>query len=60
MRLRFDRTDHTSPKRIVKRMAESTSLLDWPIDFRSVVSTHLDSGAKSIVHVTKMHLLTLQ
>jgi hypothetical protein len=29
-------------------------LLDWPISFRSVVSTHLGSGAKLIVHVTKV------
>jgi hypothetical protein len=29
-------------------------LLDWPIDFRNAVSTHLGTRAKSIVHVTKV------
>jgi len=57
MRLRFDQTGHTNPKRTVKRMTESASLFDWPIDFRNAVSKHLCSGAKSVVHVTVRKVL---
>lgn len=53
-RLRFDQIGHTNPKRIVKRMTQSTSLLDWPIDFRNAVSTHLGSAKSIVVHVTNV------
>jgi hypothetical protein len=38
----MDHTGHARlPKSDVKKMAESTSLVGWPMDFRKAVSTHI-------------------
>ena len=47
----MDHTGHARlPKSAVKKMAESTSLVGWPMDFRKAISTQLCNGGQPIAH----------
>lgn len=50
----LDQTGNANPKRTVKRMAKSMSLIGGPMYFRSAVSTHLRSEGQPIKNATKV------